>query len=263
VAQWGRGQSLSKLSVVIIVFNEEKNLRRTLDAISWADEIVVVDSGSTDDSKLICSHYPNCRVIRQPFLGYGPQKRFAVESADYDWILSIDADEVPDREMQEAIKGLMLDGTGDRAGYYLSRRLAFMGREFRYGKESGNRILRLFDRRKANYTAAAVHEKVEATGPTGDVSGTLTHYSYSDLADYFRKFNEYTSLMATQMYDRGEQTSTMAIAMRPPWVFFQYYFLRLNCLNGFAGFVYSLLSAHYKTVKYLKLYEMRSNDKRA
>ncbi len=254
---------MNKLSVVIIVLNEEENLPRTLDAISWADEILVVDSGSTDDSELICSRYPKCRVIKQAFLGYGPQKRFAVEQASHDWILSIDADEVLDDEMQESIKGLMQEGPDQRAGYYLSRRLAFMGREFRHGKESGSRILRLFDRRKANYTTAAVHEKVEVAGPTGNIAGTLIHYSYTDLADYFRKFNEYTSLMARQMYDEGRQTSAIAIAMRPPWVFFQYYFLRRNCLNGFAGFAYSLLTAYYKTVKYLKLYEMRSQDRRS
>ena len=253
---------MNKLSIVIIVFNEEHNLPRSLDAVAWADEIIVVDSGSTDNSELICSRYPNCRVIRQAFLGYGPQKRFAVEQASYDWILSIDADEVLDSEMQESIKGLMHEGSGDRAGYYLSRRLAFMDREFRYGKESGSRILRLFDRRRANYTEAAVHEKVEVAGPTGEVAGTLVHYSYRDLADYFRKFNEYTSLMARQMYDDGRQTNAIAIAVRPPWVFFQYYFLRRNFLNGFAGFAYSLLTAYYKTVKYLKLYEMRSRDRR-
>ena len=253
---------MNKLSVVIIVLNEEKNLPRTLDAISWADEILVVDSGSTDDSELICSRYPNCRVIKQAFLGYGPQKRFAVEQASHDWILSIDADEVPDREMQESIKGLMQEGPDDRAGYYLSRRLVFMGREFRYGKESGSRILRLFDRRKANYTTAAVHEKVEVAGPTGELPGTLVHYSYRDLADYFRRFNEYTSLMAKQMYDEGVTGSKIGIVLRPPWVFFQYYVLRRNFLNGFEGFAYALLTAHYKTVKYLKLYELRSRDRR-
>jgi len=251
---------LSKLSVVIIVLNEADNLAPLLEALSWADEVMVVDSGSTDGSQKICAGYANCRVIEQSFLGYGPQKRFGVEQARYDWILSIDADELPDRVMQGAIKKLLQDGFGDRAGYYLSRRLSFLGREFRHGKESGGRILRLFDRRKANFTEAVVHEKVETAGPTGDLSGTLIHYSYSDLADYFRKFNEYTSLMATQMYDGGKQTTAFAIVMRPPWVFFQYYFLRRNCLNGFEGFVYSLLTAHYKTVKYLKLYEMRNKN---
>ena len=251
---------MNKLSVVIIVLNEADNLAPLLEALSWADEVLVVDSGSTDGSQQICAGHANCRVIEQPFLGYGRQKRFGVEQARHDWILSVDADEFPDREMQGATRKLLQDGFGDRAGYYLSRRLSFLGREFRHGKESGHRILRLFDRRKGNYTAAVVHEKVEVTGTVDDLPGRLIHKSYRDLDDYFRKFNQYTSLMAKQMHDAGKRTGRLGIVLRPPWVFFQYYLLRGNFLNGFAGFVYALLTSHYKTVKYLKLYELSMQE---
>ncbi|MGI9265096.1 MAG: glycosyltransferase family 2 protein [Gammaproteobacteria bacterium] len=247
---------MNNLSVVIIALNEADNLAPLMDALSWADEVLVIDSGSTDGTQNLCAGYPNCRIIEQPFLGYGPQKRFGVERARHDWILSIDADEVPDTLMQGAIRTLLRDGFGDNAGFHLSRRLSFLGREFRHGKESGQRILRLFDRRKGNYTPAVVHEKVEVEGAVGELDGRLIHNSYRDLGDYFSKFNRYTSLMAKQMYDRGGRAHRIGIVLRPPWVFLQYYLLRGNFLNGFAGFVYALLTAHYKTVKYLKLYEL-------
>ena len=250
---------MTKCSVVIIVLNEARNLPRILESVSWADEILVMDSGSIDDSALICSRYPNCRILNQPFLGYGPQKRLAVAKASHDWILSLDADEVPDKEMQVSVKRLLQDGPNGYTGYYLTRRLVFMGREFKYGKEANGHILRFFDRRKGNYTAAVVHEKVEVEGPTGNLSGTLKHYSYADFPDYFRRFNEYTTLMASRMYENGITTNALGIVLRPPWVFIQYYFLRLNFLNGFPGFVYSFLTAYYKTVKYLKLYELRKS----
>lgn len=251
---------MTPLSVVLIIRNEADNLPRCLASVAWADEIVVVDSHSTDGTREICERHGKVRFLEQEFLGYGPQKRFAVAQASHDWILNIDADEVLDDEMQASIRRLMGGDVGSSAGFYLTRTLAFMGRVFTRGRESRDRVLRLFDRRRGNFTEAAVHERVMLDGPTGDVSGRLIHYSYRDLTDYFGKFNAYTSLMANQMWEQGTRASIPGIVLRPVVVFLQYYLLRGNVLNGFPGFVYSLLSAHYKTVKYLKLYELQNRS---
>lgn len=248
---------MNRLSVVIITLNEAHDLPRCVASVSWADEIVVVDSGSTDGTIEFCRAAPGVRLVTQPFLGYGPQKRFAVAEARHDWILSLDADEAVSPELGAGIRSFMAGDTTGSAGASLARRMVFFGRIFHHGRDSRQRILRLFDRRRGNFDDAQVHEKVAVDGPVTELAGELLHYSYRDLEDYFEKFNRYTSLMARKMHEQGKRASVPVICLRPLWSFFQYYLIRGNWRNGFAGFVYALLSSLYKTVKYLKLYELQ------
>ncbi len=247
---------LNRLSAVLITLNEEHSLPRALDSVAWCDEIIVVDSGSTDRTVEISRSYPNCRVIDQSFLGYGQQKRKAVEAASNDWVLSIDADEVLDAELQQSVQQWRDSGTPEYAGYQLLRRVCFMGREFRHGRESRDRLLRLFDRRKGNFSAASIHERVELDGPAGTLPGRLLHYTYRDLDEYFEKFNRYTSIMAQEMRGRRRPPAAASLAFRPVLTFLQSYLVHGNWMNGFPGFVWSYLAANYRTVKYLKFYEL-------
>lgn len=249
---------MERLSAVIITRDEEENVRRLLPALGFADEILVVDSGSTDRTVEICEGWPNTRVVHQPFLGYGPQKRFAVDAAAHDWVLSLDADELPDPELVAAIESAREEGFRGRAGFWLRRSLVFMDRTFTRGQPSRERVLRLFDRRRGGFTDAEIHEHVELDGPTGELAGRLLHYSYRDLEHYFEKSNRYTSLTAVRRHARGKRATVPGIVLRPPVVFLQYYLLRGSCLNGFPGFVHALLAAFYKTVRELKLYELKS-----
>lgn len=249
---------MHRLSVVIITLNEADDLPRCLRAVEWADEIVVVDSGSTDGTLELCRDHPQVRLVEQAFLGYGPQKRFAVARASHDWILSLDADEVVTPALAGEIQSFLGTDATPPAGATLTRRMVFLGRAFRHGRDARQRILRLFDRRQGEFTDDAVHEKVVVRGPTRALSGDLLHYSYRDLADYFDKFNRYTTLMAEKMDGQGRRVGVPGIVLRPPWAFFQYYILRGNWRNGLPGFVYALLSALYKTVKYIKLYERQN-----
>jgi len=250
-----------RLSAVIITLNEEHSVGRALDSVAWCDEIVVMDSGSTDRTVEIARSYPNCRVVSQPFLGYGPQKRKAVEAASHDWILSIDADEVLDERLQASLQSWRQSGAGDPAGYHVLRQLCFMGRQFTHGRESRDKVLRLFDRRRGGFDDAPVHEKVGIPGAPGILEGRLLHYTYRDLDDYFDKFNRYTSIMARQLRSRGQRASMAGLIVRLPASFLVYYLLRGNWMNGFPGFVWSLLAANYRTVKYLKLYELALADR--
>jgi glycosyltransferase involved in cell wall biosynthesis len=249
---------LNRLSVVIITLDEADDLPRCLRSVEWADEIVVVDSGSTDGTLELCRDHPKVRLVEQAFLGYGPQKRFAVAQAGHDWILSLDADEVVTPALAGEIQSFLAADTAPLAGATLSRRMVFLGRAFRHGRDARQRILRLFDRRQGEFTDDAVHEKVVVRGTTRELAGDLLHYSYRDLSDYFDKFNRYTTLMAEKMDAQGRRVGVPGIVLRPPWAFFQYYILRGNWLNGLPGFVYALLSALYKTVKYIKLYERQN-----
>jgi glycosyltransferase involved in cell wall biosynthesis len=245
-----------RVSAVIITLNEEDCLPRALESVAWCDEILVMDSGSTDRTIEIARTFPNCRVMSQEFLGYGPQKRRAVAAASYDWILSIDADEALDERLQAAIRHWQQSGTSDPAGYYVQRQVCFMGKRFAHGRESRDRVLRLFDRRRGGFDDARIHERVAITGAPGALEGRLLHFSYSGLDEYFDKFNRYTTLMAQKLHEEGRQASRLGIVLRLPLSFLVYYFVRGNWMNGFPGFVWSLLAANYRTVKYLKLYEL-------
>ncbi len=252
----GYDDPMIPVSAVIITFNEERDLPRTLAALTWADEILVVDSGSTDATVEIASAVPNCRVLHRAFDGYGPQKRYAVSQAAHDWVFSVDADEVVTPALADSVRALLSMGEPSRAGYEVPRRLCFLGREFRFGRESNAPVLRLFDRRRGAVQDVPVHERVEIEGPAERLGGSLIHYSYRDLDDYFDKFNQYTTAVAHKMRGRGKTASALDFIVRLPVAFFTYYFVHGNVLNGFPGFVWSVLSAYYRAVRYLKLYEL-------
>ena len=245
-----------RLSAVIITYNEEANIVRTLDSLSWCDEIVVVDSGSGDATVALCEAR-GCRVVYHPFSGFGRQKQFAVAQASNDWILSVDADEVITDELRKEIMRIFAGDQIGCAGYYLPRTLVFMGRVFRYGNENRHGFLRLFDRRAGGFTDEPVHEGVTISrGDTGRLHGTMLHYSYLNIEQYFAKFNRYTSLAAGQLHAQGRHANRVLIVLRFPITFMQTYFLKANFLNGFPGFVWSFLCGIYPVVKYLKLYEL-------
>jgi glycosyltransferase involved in cell wall biosynthesis len=247
-----------KVSAVIITYNEENIILQTLDALSWCDEILIVDSGSTDRTVNLCESR-GCRILNRPFSGYGEQKQYAVQEAKYDWILSLDADEVLTDELINEIVAVFTHKDIPWSGFYLPRTLVFMAKPFTFGKEHNQPCLRLFNRRAGGYTDARVHEHVELTGVTKNLKAPMLHYSYRNIEHYFAKFNRYTSLAATQLYERGQSVNRLAILFRLPLTFIQTYFFKGNFMNGYPGLVWSLFCGLYPVVKYLKLYERACN----
>ncbi|MCU0416996.1 MAG: glycosyltransferase family 2 protein [Cytophagaceae bacterium] len=243
------------VSAVLITFNEAEGIQRCIDSLQWCDEIIVIDSGSTDATVSICEA-AGCTVLHQPFLGFGEQKRFAVAQARHHWVLSIDADEVCTPALAEEIRKL-LRTTPTFDAYALPRQLFFYGRAFTYGRESKQYQIRLFDRSKTNFNSSAVHEKVDIES-FGKLSNVLLHYSYKDLHHYFEKFNTYTSKGADVLAEKGKHRSPILIFLFFPWYFFKFYILERNFLNGFAGWVWASVSTFYVMVKYSKHHETRS-----
>jgi glycosyltransferase involved in cell wall biosynthesis len=158
---------MHKISVVIITFNEENRIRPTLESIKWSDEIIIIDSNSTDRTIDICEEYKNCKVYVQPFLGYGAQKKFAVEKASYDWIFSLDADEVVTNTLRDEIIAILSLPIIATDGFYVPITLVFMNRVFNYGSENKFPHLRLFNKNKGDFNTLKLHESVK-------VEGTLT-----------------------------------------------------------------------------------------
>jgi glycosyltransferase involved in cell wall biosynthesis len=244
------------ISAVLITLNEEQVIEKTLQALQWCDEIVVVDSGSQDNTLAICQKY-GCRVIYNAFEGYGKQKRFAVDCAANHWVFVVDADEVVPAALQQEIQEAMhaLPQTGHSA-FKLPRANYFMGKVLRFGGEHNKLYIRLFDKRAGNYNEDIVHEKAEIKGTVGRLRNRLEHYSYRDIADYFNKLNKYTTSGAQQYYQRGKKVSQAYIIARFPFTFIQLYVLKGLFMDGFPGFVWALFSSLSPVVKYVKLYEM-------
>jgi glycosyltransferase involved in cell wall biosynthesis len=241
-----------KLSAVLITYNEADNILKTLESLSWCDEIIVVDSYSTDKTWDICEEY-GCKVYERKFDGFGGQKQFAVAQTKNDWVLNLDADEVLTPELINEIKEEMKNPAA--SGYMIPRRFVFMGKLFKYGKESRTSYLRLFDKTAGNFNDNKVHETVAIKGVIKKLKGSMLHYSYKNLSHYFDKFNKYTSAGAEAAVEKGKKKSSLLIVITMPLNFFKYYFIDLNVLNGFAGFCWSMLSTFYHFTKYLKTRE--------
>ena len=246
----------NKISCVIITFNEEENIHRALNSVKWCDEIIVVDSGSTDKTIEICKEF-NCQIYTKEFNGYGEQKRYAVSLAHNDWILSIDADEVVSDELYDEIKNIFNDDEIKFNGFFLPRSLIFLGKHFKYGRESKEYYLRLFDKNYGNFSSDKVHERVKLTGDTQKLNGTLQHYSYTNIEQYFNKFNSYTSKAAQVLFDEGNKgRNVVTIVLGFPVYFFKNYFIYRNFLNGMQGFLWALFSSLYPVIKYFKLWAL-------
>ena len=245
------------VSAVLITRNAERLLGRVLAALRWCDEILVVDSGSTDATIAIATDH-GARVLSHPFEGYGPQKAWAVTQATHEWVLVVDADEIVTPELRQEIDSSLESMTADYyAGYEVPISLVFLGRLMRHGGEYKMPHVRLFDRRCGNYNQNRVHERVELTGPVGSLRNHMLHDSYGSIASYFDKLNDYTTAGATDLHARGRTAGVAMIVLRFPFTFIRQYFLRGHVLNGYPGFLWSMFSAMYPVVKYAKLRELQ------
>lgn len=243
------------VSAVVITLNEEQAIEQCLAALRWCDEIVVVDSGSTDRTLEICRAH-GCSIHHRAFDGFGPQKRWGVSLATHDWILSVDADEVITDDLRDEIVRELSAEQMACDGFLVPRTLVFLGSEFRHGREHRHSTLRLFDRRCGTFTNARVHETVEVAGGTKLLSGRILHNSYRDLHQYFEKFNRYTTSAAEELFREGRHRGAWSAFLALPVNFLKHYLLRQNILNGYPGLVWSVLSSFYPLVKYLKLRDL-------
>lgn len=249
-----------KISAVIITWNEEKIIRKTLSRLSWCDEIIIVDSHSTDKTVAICREF-GCDVYTRTFDGYGSQKQFAIARATNDWVLCLDADEIPSEELVQEIRSIRPDTA--YAGFSFPMNLVFLGKEFKHGKESGRYFTRLFNRKKGGVTGDKVHESFQVKGPVKKLQNTILHYSYTSIHQCIEKLNRYSALSAEIAYEKGKHKSALAVLMGLPFNFIKYYFMELNCLNGMKGFYWSVFSAYYHFMKYVKLNELQQGTRRA
>ncbi len=241
---------MSELSLVVITRDAGAQLAACLDSVPFAAETLVVDSGSRDDTVEI-ARARGARVIEQPWLGFGAQRRVAVEQAAHDWVLCLDADERLSPELAIAI-GTTLRAPA-HAAFEMARRNRFFGRWLRHGEGYPDWTIRLFDRRRARWTDDVVHEHVVADGPIGRLDGDLLHASAESLDAYLAKQNRYSTLQAEAMHARGEHFSWVRLVGSPVVRFVRFYLLRAGFLDGSAGLVHIAIGCFTSFCKYAKL----------
>jgi glycosyltransferase involved in cell wall biosynthesis len=244
----------TQVTAVVITLNEENDIARAVDSVSWCDEVLVVDSGSTDRTVEIC-RARGCRVIHRTFTGYGEQKAFAVSHATNDWVFVVDADEEVTPALRDEILR-RLDSPGDCRGFLIPITTILWDQVLRTPDRHTGLKLRLFDRRFGNFGKQLVHESVLLNGPIETLRGPMYNHSYADIADYFEKFNRYTSAAALQCFLEGKRARVVTAVIRLPFTFFQLLILKGYIRDGAVGVVWSLFSAFYPAVKYLKLWEL-------
>ncbi|MCC3157773.1 glycosyltransferase family 2 protein [Hymenobacter sp. 15J16-1T3B] len=241
------------LSVVIITFNEEANIGRCLAALAgMADDVVVVDSGSTDRTVAICQEH-GARVVTHPFAGYVAQKNVATAQARHDHVLQLDADEVLTDALRAEIRRVLADW--QHAGYALPRLTNYCGHWVRHGGWYPDRKLRLYDRRLGSWQGQLLHERYEVQpGQTvGQLTADLLHYSYPTIESHVQQLNKFTTIGAEELAERGRRAGVLHLWLKPTWKFWHLYLLRGGWLDGFAGLSIAALSAWGVFLKYAKL----------
>lgn len=242
------------VSAVVIAKNEERRIAPCLESLSWVDEIVVVDSGSTDGTVETARRFTD-KVRFLPWKGFGPQKQAAVDLACHDIVLNVDCDERVTPELADEIRSILSSGSM-LAGYSIPRRTFLGEKEIRHGGWYPDRTVRFFDRTKARFSDDLVHERVVVSGEVGECRGHLLHYSFDGFSDLLEKLNRYSDLSARQMRDRGRRCGIADVTLRPLAAFLKTYVLRLGLLDGFEGLVVSAATALLTFSKYAKLREL-------
>jgi glycosyltransferase involved in cell wall biosynthesis len=243
------------LSAVLIAQNEEAKLKGALESVGFCDEIVVVDSGSTDRTREIAEQAGARVIVNAPWPGFVAQRNFAVDAARHDWILALDADERVTPALRAEIEALR--GAGFQEAAYRIPRVAFyMGRFIRGTDWYPDPQVRLFDRRRARWQGQLVHESVKVSGAVGRLRSDMEHFPYDDVSAHMRKIDSYTTLWARQARDAGRQTGALDLTVAPAWAFLRNYLVKGGLRFGAAGFTVSTLNAYYTFVKLAKLAEL-------
>ena len=253
---------MATLSVLVITKNEEHNIVDCLESVKWADEIVVVDSGSDDKTVELARRYSQ-KVYVKPWEGYAASKNFALEQCMGDWILWLDADERVTGALGDEIQSILEQRVTDSVGFEVSRKAFFLGKWIRHCGWYPGYVLRLFRRGSGRWSDKKVHEHLELEGKTGKLKSDLLHYTDPNLWHYFDKFNRYTTLAAEELAGKGEPFQLSQLMVRPVWLFVRMYFLKSGFQDGVQGFILCALSSCYVFTKYAKLWELTGSKTRS
>lgn len=253
---------MKKISAVVITYNEENKIDRALNSLlDLCDEIIVVDSFSTDSTLERCRHYTD-RIEQRAWPGYRDQKQYATDQAKYEWVLSLDADEEVGAGLRREIQHWKQSSEGvEYNGYYVARKAFFLGCFINHTTWYPDWQLRLFQKERGKWEGGRVHEAFKVASPTSKFHGNLYHYTYSSIDEYLGQLRRFSALAAADNLDRGKRAGLSDLMLRPPIAFFSNYFLHRGFLDGTAGFIVSVLAAVSTFFKYLRLWQIQSRDR--
>jgi glycosyltransferase involved in cell wall biosynthesis len=250
-----------KISACVITFNEERKIRRCLESLSWCDEIVVLDSFSTDRTAEICREFTK-HVYQHEWLGYVGQRNLVREMASHPWILFLDSDEEVSPALRDEILAEFEGGGAGCVGYEFPRQVYYLGRWIRHGEWYPDVKLRLFNREFGRTEGEEPHDRVVVNGAVKRLQNPVWHYTYDDIADHMETLNRFSTISAQQKFVQGSAFHWRDLFLRPPLRFLKGYFLRAGFLDGARGLVIALLSSCGALIKYAKLWELRLKEKR-
>lgn len=260
------------LTACIITKDEERSLPACLESVSFADEIIVVDSHSKDATRRIASEFRGRtlegaevapRVIERDWPGHVEQKNFAIDQASNEWVLALDADERVTPELRSEIVDVISGGAPPCDGYSMPRRTWYLGRWILSSGWYPDRKLRLFRRSKGRWGGINPHDRVRLDGREGRLRGHLDHYSYRDISDHVRKIDLFTGISAREKAERGTSWGLLRLVAQPPLAFLESYVVRRGFREGTAGFIVAALNGYYVFLKYAKLWELRIERRRS
>ena len=246
-----------KISIFIITFNEAHIISKCLEKLKTFDEIIVVDSGSTDATVSICESF-GAKVISHKFENFGLQKQFALEQTTHNWVLSLDADEVLSDTLISEIHNI--NHQENVKAYTIPRTHVFLNKVFKNGAETKRPILRLFDKNFGKFTPNIVHETIEIKGSIGKLEQEMLHYTVFDINTAIQKQIKYALLSGELLYEKKKKSSVLKIVIKFPFDFIRYYILQRNFLNGYEGYTWSMFAAFSNYLKYAKLKELADNN---
>ncbi|NIF07914.1 glycosyltransferase family 2 protein [Chryseobacterium sp. Tr-659] len=245
------------LSLAIITYNEEENIVRLLDSLEdIADEIIILDSFSTDQTKEICTQkYPHVKFFEKKFNGYGEQKNHALNLCSHEWILFLDADEVPDENLKRAIRKIVSSENAEFNVYKAKFNNHLGSHLIKFGGWGDVCRERLFRKKYAKYSDDKVHEFLITDQKSGLLDGKLDHYTYKSIHHHVSKINKYSDMMAEKMFERGKKINRFKIIVSPTFEFIKVFVFKLGFLDGFPGFYIAKTMSYYTFLKYIKLRE--------
>jgi glycosyltransferase involved in cell wall biosynthesis len=247
---------MPKISAIIPTFNEAHNIAAAIDSVAFADEVIVVDSFSTDETIAIAKE-KGVRILQREYQNSASQKNWTIPQASYEWIVLLDADERIDENLKNEILKTVGDSDKKEVAYWIKRRNFFMGKEVRYSGWQGDKVIRLFMRDKCRYEEKSVHAEVLADGPVGILKNKLIHNTYKDIFHYLEKWDRYTTWSATDRANRGENPTLYHFLVKPAFRFFQDYVFYRGFLDGIIGFLICALSSMSVFMRSLKVKQMR------
>jgi glycosyltransferase involved in cell wall biosynthesis len=246
-----------KITAIIPTLNEEVNIEQAIKSVDFADEIIVIDSYSTDATVSLAKKH-NINVIQRVFDDYSTQKNYAIDKAKYDWIYILDADERVTHELRNEILETVKKPNGF-VGFYVFRTFYFAGKKLKYSGYQHDKVIRLFRKDKCQYNGKKVHERIKANGKVGFLNNKLEHYTYRNYNHFIEKLNRYAGIKAQILYDKGHSVNAFHLLIKPPVRFVIHFIIKGGIFDGFPGFMVSGVMAYGVLSRYIKLWLLNHN----